>query len=28
MPPPLATVNIPFASMRPNSNIATTSLER
>ncbi|GJY83305.1 hypothetical protein Tco_0496681, partial [Tanacetum coccineum] len=28
MPPPLATVNIPFASMSPNSNIATTSLER
>ncbi|GKE88662.1 hypothetical protein Tco_1566137, partial [Tanacetum coccineum] len=28
MPPPLATVNISFASMSPNSNIATTSLER
>ncbi|GJS62527.1 hypothetical protein Tco_0657311 [Tanacetum coccineum] len=24
MPPPLATVNIPFASMSPNSNIANT----
>ncbi|GJU46842.1 RNA-directed DNA polymerase, eukaryota, reverse transcriptase zinc-binding domain protein [Tanacetum coccineum] len=28
LPPPLATVNIPFASMSPNSNIVTTSLER
>ncbi|GJY44008.1 hypothetical protein Tco_0432221 [Tanacetum coccineum] len=27
MSPPLATVNIPFASISPNSNIATTSLE-